>query len=66
MIPLDQAPQGYLDFDKGAAKKLVASTHEGHRLTMEPVIPFFFFFFFILFYFFRYVIDPHGYVAKHK
>ena len=27
MIPLDQAPQGYKDFDKGAAKKFVIDPH---------------------------------------
>jgi glutathione-independent formaldehyde dehydrogenase len=26
-IPLDQAPQGYRDFDKGAAKKFVIDPH---------------------------------------
>jgi glutathione-independent formaldehyde dehydrogenase len=27
VIPLDQAPQGYTDFDKGAAKKFVIDPH---------------------------------------
>ena len=27
MISLDQAPQGYKDFDKGAAKKFVIDPH---------------------------------------
>jgi glutathione-independent formaldehyde dehydrogenase len=27
VIPLDQAPQGYKDFDKGAAKKFVIDPH---------------------------------------
>jgi glutathione-independent formaldehyde dehydrogenase len=27
IIPLDQAPQGYKDFDKGAAKKFVIDPH---------------------------------------
>ena len=27
VIPLDQAPQGYKDFDKGAAKKFVLDPH---------------------------------------
>ena len=27
VIPLDQAPQGYADFDKGAAKKYVIDPH---------------------------------------
>jgi glutathione-independent formaldehyde dehydrogenase len=27
MISLDQAPQGYTDFDKGAAKKFVIDPH---------------------------------------
>jgi len=27
VIPLDQAPQGYRDFDKGAAKKFVIDPH---------------------------------------
>jgi glutathione-independent formaldehyde dehydrogenase len=28
MISLDQAPQGYKDFDKGAAKKFVIDPHK--------------------------------------
>jgi glutathione-independent formaldehyde dehydrogenase len=28
MIGLDQAPQGYKDFDKGAAKKFVIDPHK--------------------------------------
>jgi len=28
VIPLDQAPQGYKDFDKGAAKKFVIDPHQ--------------------------------------
>jgi glutathione-independent formaldehyde dehydrogenase len=27
VIPLDQAPQGYEDFDKGAAKKYILDPH---------------------------------------
>jgi glutathione-independent formaldehyde dehydrogenase len=27
VIPLDQAPQGYQDFDKGAARKFVLDPH---------------------------------------
>ena len=27
MIPLDQAPQGYADFDKGAARKYILDPH---------------------------------------
>jgi len=27
VIPLEQAPQGYADFDKGAAKKYVLDPH---------------------------------------
>ena len=27
MIPLEQAPQGYQDFDKGAARKYVLDPH---------------------------------------
>jgi glutathione-independent formaldehyde dehydrogenase len=27
VIPLDQAPQGYADFDQGAAKKFVLDPH---------------------------------------
>ncbi len=27
VIPLDQAPQGYADFDKGAARKFVLNPH---------------------------------------
>jgi glutathione-independent formaldehyde dehydrogenase len=27
VIPLDQAPQGYQDFDKGAARKYVIDPH---------------------------------------
>jgi glutathione-independent formaldehyde dehydrogenase len=27
VIPLDQAPQGYQDFDKGAAKKYIIDPH---------------------------------------
>jgi glutathione-independent formaldehyde dehydrogenase len=27
VIPLDQAPQGYQDFDQGAAKKYVLDPH---------------------------------------
>jgi glutathione-independent formaldehyde dehydrogenase len=27
VIPLDQAPQGYADFDKGAAKKYILDPH---------------------------------------
>jgi glutathione-independent formaldehyde dehydrogenase len=27
VIPLDQAPQGYADFDKGAAKKFILDPH---------------------------------------
>jgi glutathione-independent formaldehyde dehydrogenase len=27
VIPLDQAPQGYADFDRGVAKKLVRDPH---------------------------------------
>jgi glutathione-independent formaldehyde dehydrogenase len=27
VIPLDQAPQGYQDFDKGAAKKYILDPH---------------------------------------
>lgn len=27
VIPLDEAPQGYRDFDKGAAKKFVIDPH---------------------------------------
>jgi glutathione-independent formaldehyde dehydrogenase len=27
VIPLDQAPQGYRDFDKGAARKYVLDPH---------------------------------------
>jgi glutathione-independent formaldehyde dehydrogenase len=27
VIPLDEAPQGYADFDKGAAKKYVIDPH---------------------------------------
>jgi glutathione-independent formaldehyde dehydrogenase len=28
MISLDNAPQGYMDFDKGAAKKFVIDPHK--------------------------------------
>jgi glutathione-independent formaldehyde dehydrogenase len=28
VISLDQAPQGYVDFDKGAAKKFVIDPHK--------------------------------------
>ncbi len=28
MISLDQAPKGYVDFDKGAAKKFVIDPHQ--------------------------------------
>jgi glutathione-independent formaldehyde dehydrogenase len=27
VIPLDQAPEGYLEFDKGAARKYVLDPH---------------------------------------
>jgi glutathione-independent formaldehyde dehydrogenase len=27
VVPLDQAPQGYADFDKGAAKKYILDPH---------------------------------------
>jgi glutathione-independent formaldehyde dehydrogenase len=27
VVPLDQAPQGYADFDKGAAKKFILDPH---------------------------------------
>jgi len=27
VIPLDQAPQGYQDFDKGAARKFILDPH---------------------------------------
>jgi glutathione-independent formaldehyde dehydrogenase len=27
VVPLDQAPQGYQDFDKGAAKKYILDPH---------------------------------------
>jgi glutathione-independent formaldehyde dehydrogenase len=27
IIPLEQAPEGYIDFDKGAAKKFVLNPH---------------------------------------
>jgi glutathione-independent formaldehyde dehydrogenase len=31
MISLDEAPQGYRDFDKGAAKKFVIDPHHSVR-----------------------------------
>ena len=44
VIPLDQAPQGYQDFDKGAASKfildphgMVADQHTGGRMARPPV-----------------------------